>query len=259
MSEGAYAEPAGSEVEATDGWSGSEASHERAVNETKSGLRQKRRNEAVRSLADAAGRGLTWKELADFRGWHHGQASGVLSVLHKEGRIVCLTLKRNRCHIYMLPEYAEGRETREAGRTAANRASLAVDAIDMQDRLTAAAGDGYDRGYAEGHDKGWNTGTDAGWQTGYDAAMDRVGDVDTQVEAAYFKGEHEGIRVEAQRIHRLTIEMRRTIDGHRRANGMSTMHRPYKDCWIEHPACALLVIEKALANSLPLAPRKEAS
>jgi hypothetical protein len=46
---------------------------------------------------------------------HHGQASGALSVLHKEGRIARLTERRNRCAVYVLPEYVQGRETSPHG------------------------------------------------------------------------------------------------------------------------------------------------
>jgi hypothetical protein len=57
--------------------------------------------------------GRTWKELADIQSWHHGQASGVLSVLHKEGLIARLIEKRNRCAVYVMPEYVNGRAIAE--------------------------------------------------------------------------------------------------------------------------------------------------
>lgn len=60
--------------------------------------------------------GMTWKELADFYDWHHGTASGVLSVLHKAGKIARLTERRNRCFVYVLNEYVNGRDTQEQGR-----------------------------------------------------------------------------------------------------------------------------------------------
>lgn len=269
-----YPEPDGEDF--TDGWSGSDASHERAVNDQKTGKARQHREQTVSVLAEQAGRGLTYQELGDLFGWHHGQSSGVLSVLHKERRIARLQDRRNRCHIYVLPEYVDGRETREAGRTAANRDRVDVDPNELADRLTAASDAGYDLGYRTGHDTGWiegrdagrggalpeieaayHQGSDTGWQVGYDTAMTQVGDVGERVRAAFDDGTHDGSRSEAQRILRLTIEMRRTIDEHKRANGLGSMHRPYKNCWIEHPACALIVIEKALALSLP--PKEVAS
>lgn len=60
--------------------------------------------------------GLTWKELAEVTGWHHGQVSGVLSVLHKADRIARLTERRDRCYVYVLNEYVGDRETQPQGR-----------------------------------------------------------------------------------------------------------------------------------------------
>jgi DNA-binding MarR family transcriptional regulator len=61
-------------------------------------------------LEEARIEGLTWRELSDRTGWHHGTASGALSVLHKEGLIARLEERRDRCQIYVLPEFVLGRE-----------------------------------------------------------------------------------------------------------------------------------------------------
>lgn len=61
-------------------------------------------------LADSGRVGATWKETADYLHLHHGQASGTLSVLHKAGRIERLAERRNRCHVYVLPEHVDGRD-----------------------------------------------------------------------------------------------------------------------------------------------------
>jgi hypothetical protein len=45
--------------------------------------------------------GMTWKELALYKGWHHGQASGALSNLHKLGYVFTTSEKRNGCHVYV--------------------------------------------------------------------------------------------------------------------------------------------------------------
>lgn len=94
----------------TSGWSGSVASKERAINEDTNGTTSKRQEDTLSHLFDSHFAGLTWKELADLTGWHHGQASGVLSVLHKEGQIVRLRERRNRSSIYVLDRYVSGRE-----------------------------------------------------------------------------------------------------------------------------------------------------
>lgn len=109
----------------TSGWSGSATSRERAERDDQDGTTAGRQARTIEDLSTRwavdgvidAGReqGLTWKELAWLHGWHHGQASGVLSVLHKTGRIARLTERRNRCAVYVLPEYVHGRETAPHG------------------------------------------------------------------------------------------------------------------------------------------------
>lgn len=79
--------------------------------------------------------GITWTELARYTGWHHGQASGVLSVLHKAGRIARLTATRDRCAVYVLPCYVNGRETAPHG----GRRVARVDAVALLDREIAFA------------------------------------------------------------------------------------------------------------------------
>jgi hypothetical protein len=71
-------------------------------------------------LAGCGPWGVTWLELAAVLDVHHGSASGVLSVLHKGGRICRLTERRNRCKVYCLPEYVNGRETEPHGRKPAD-------------------------------------------------------------------------------------------------------------------------------------------
>lgn len=100
---------------ATQGWSGSDTSQERAVRERDEGTVALRQRQALEWLGNAEARGLTWRDLADVMGWHHGQASSVLSVLHMDGRIARLAERRNRCHVYVLNEYVNGRDTQPHG------------------------------------------------------------------------------------------------------------------------------------------------
>lgn len=95
----------------TSGWSGTDTSRERAVSDDSSGRTSARLNMTVQALAGVNSRGMTWKELSDVTGWHHGQASGALTVLHKSGRVVRLLEKRNRCRVYVLPDFVDGRES----------------------------------------------------------------------------------------------------------------------------------------------------
>lgn len=61
--------------------------------------------------------GLT---IAELRGiatdHHHGTLSGCLSHLHRQGTLALLNEKRDRCRVYVLPEYVNGRETKPHGK-----------------------------------------------------------------------------------------------------------------------------------------------
>jgi len=107
----------------SSGWSGSETSKARADQADKSGVTGVRQAETLDLVATADLNGLTWKELADETGWHHGTASGVLSVLHKTGHLARLKQTRNRCKIYVTPRNVLGRETETHGRAAPPKAA----------------------------------------------------------------------------------------------------------------------------------------
>jgi hypothetical protein len=85
----------------TAGWSGTDTSEQRALDNIYSGREENNQQLALRLLKNTATAGMTWKELAIATGWHHGTASGVLSVLHQSGAIVRLYSARNRCKIYV--------------------------------------------------------------------------------------------------------------------------------------------------------------
>lgn len=120
--------PYGGEDDPNSGFAaGVATSEERARRDDADGTTTKRQAEVLRLLGRAVYRGefetliggadgITWKELAEIEGWHHGQASGVLSVLHKDNRIARLTERRNRCFVYVLPEHVNGRDTQAQGR-----------------------------------------------------------------------------------------------------------------------------------------------
>lgn len=92
----------------TSGWSGTDTSRDRAVSADRSGKTAVNQRRAYSILATRRGDGMTWHELSDETGWHHGTSSGVLSVLHKTGKIERLERKRDKCHVYVLPEYSDG-------------------------------------------------------------------------------------------------------------------------------------------------------
>lgn len=93
----------------TSGWSGSATSEDRARESDSTGTTGKRQSQVLELLDNVGEVGMTWSELSSITGWHHGTASGVLSVLHGSGDIVRLTEVRARSKVYVLPEYASGR------------------------------------------------------------------------------------------------------------------------------------------------------
>jgi hypothetical protein len=230
-----YPEPDG--AGRTDGWAGSQASHERAVAEVRTGRAQQRRMDVIRALSVAGHDGLTWREVADRLGLHHGQASGTLSVLHSEGRISCLTSKRSKCHIYVMNSAVNGRTTREPGHTAAARREVEL-AATLEDRVAQARAEA----------------ADVGWQAGYDAAMAEVAaqpTIDEQITEARGQGFSDGRGQEAVRIMRLLAAMRDTMT----KTGGNRMHNHTGICWMENPLCALDAIEKGVARGVPPRPR----
>lgn len=97
----------------SSGWSGSEASHDRAEHDDSTGVTSHRQATVLTALRTAGVDGLTWTELAYMNGWHHGTASGALSVLHKAGKIARLTVRRDGSSVYVANEFVADRPTAE--------------------------------------------------------------------------------------------------------------------------------------------------
>ena len=97
----------------TAGWSGTDTSQQRALDNIHSGRELNNQQSALVYLKQAGELGLTWKELAIATGWHHGTASGVLSVLHQSGAVIRLYSARNRCKIYVHQNYKDAYNTYE--------------------------------------------------------------------------------------------------------------------------------------------------
>ena len=90
----------------TAGWSGTDTSKARALNNLLTGKEYNNQQKALALLKDKPA-GITWKELAEAASVHHGTASGVLSVLHKAGAILRSANIRNRCTIYYHLQYSD--------------------------------------------------------------------------------------------------------------------------------------------------------
>ena len=100
----------------TSGHSGTDTSKARALNADRSGKTALRQAQALNLLSQRKMWGLTWKELSEITGLHHGTASGVLSVLHKTGRIARLKESRDGCKVYVDVSCVEGRVIERQGR-----------------------------------------------------------------------------------------------------------------------------------------------
>ena len=100
----------------TSGHSGTETSKERALHADRSGKTALRQAQALNLLSERTFQGITWKELSEVTGLHHGTASGVLSVLHKAGRIARLNDSRNGCKVYVDLRCINGRQVETQGR-----------------------------------------------------------------------------------------------------------------------------------------------
>lgn len=99
----------------TSGHSGTDTSQERALHADRSGKTALRQAQALLLLERRQNLGLTWREFSDLSGLHHGTASGVLSVLHKSGRIARLKESRDGCKIYVDLRCVNGRIVEHQG------------------------------------------------------------------------------------------------------------------------------------------------
>jgi hypothetical protein len=95
----------------TSGHSGTDTSPERARQEDSTGITGLRQRRTLRLVQAAGLGGVTWREVADVTGLHHGQVSGALTNLHHAGHIVRLADRRGRCKVYVHPDYVGGRTT----------------------------------------------------------------------------------------------------------------------------------------------------
>jgi DNA-binding transcriptional regulator YhcF (GntR family) len=109
--------PYGGDRNPSSGFAGSDTSRARAREADLSGLTGERQQRTITELHRAGERGLTWRDLAALTGWHHGTTSGVLSNLHRAGRIARLAERRQRSKVYVLPDQVGDRDVERPGRT----------------------------------------------------------------------------------------------------------------------------------------------
>ena len=95
----------GAYPDGSGGWSGADTSRDRAEHERDSGELSHRLAVVLAHLHKERQGGMTWKELADLTGWHHGQVSSALTNLHKQGLVFTLRRRRGNCHPYVHAEW----------------------------------------------------------------------------------------------------------------------------------------------------------
>jgi hypothetical protein len=232
----------------TSGWSGTDTSEERARREDSNG-----KTLHVQSIvmAHVSRQGMDGRTVAELRRalpqMHHGSISSALTNLHRAGMLVCLTEKRERCHVYVRPEFVNGRSFRPAVRVPGGKDKAGAQdqstgsgpqTADLEARVEAAdtalaamATEAYEIGYGLGNDMGWQQ----GYEAGVDAAQKRPGAL---LEAKHL-GVVEGRKQQAARTLALTTQMRDAMKG----RGPVEAHT--NTCWMKHPACAIDAIVKA--------------
>lgn len=92
------------------GHAGNATSRERQEREDAVGLTRSRQAKALDLLLQAGAHGLVVAEVEHLLDVGHGQASSALSHLHRAGRVVRLTDRRNTQELYVHPDYVNGRK-----------------------------------------------------------------------------------------------------------------------------------------------------
>lgn len=86
----------------TAGYVDRPASVTRAISEAESGIASERQRVIYATVARMGTTGATWRDIQRlFPELHHGQISGALSCLHKNGVVFALRTTRRNCHPYV--------------------------------------------------------------------------------------------------------------------------------------------------------------
>lgn len=127
----------------TSGWRGSSTSRERAVQDDRRGITQDRHEKLMLVFSGARYEGLTWFEISDATGWHHGVVSGALTRAHKIGALMRLTEERGRAKgkrskVYVLPQFVASRECEPYRPSSATKLARDVREMLLEDDLEGA-------------------------------------------------------------------------------------------------------------------------
>jgi hypothetical protein len=102
----------------TSGWSGSETSKQRALDNDSQGITARRQKFVYDLVLKCEFLGITWREICILTGYDKSAGiAGTLSNLHKAGKIARLKQSRGRCAIYVgLPFVADRPTARHGGK-----------------------------------------------------------------------------------------------------------------------------------------------
>lgn len=204
------------------------------------------RLDGVVKVAEGAGSwGVTWQDVANELGLHHGQASGALSRLHRDGALLRLSERRGRSSVYVTPDVV-GDRTYVAPR---------VRKPNVSDDVAVLIQEAYERGLAAGNANG-----DAQWLSGYDQGKDagiaegrklaeQEGVNAEELTARYVDGYEAGSKEVRERSIKFIDELARNL------RTGSPVHIHSRVCWRTQPACALMIARKSLDGGKP--PRVE--
>jgi hypothetical protein len=130
----------------TAGWQDAAAqspSREKAIREASDGTLSKRLSRVLDFAYRQGTLGITFKDVDDALGTHHGESSGALSNLHKQGLLFRLTQYRKpgqpRCSVYIHRDHANSFSEGEFSRTPAETKGerLKREAKDMELQIKA--------------------------------------------------------------------------------------------------------------------------
>lgn len=98
----------------TSGWSGTDTSRARAIEDDRTGLTRERHQQGMVFMTSINSHGYTWGELSDETGWHHGVVSGFLTRAHRIGDVARLEETRGsgkQSKVYVHRDFVHGRPT----------------------------------------------------------------------------------------------------------------------------------------------------
>lgn len=165
---------------------------------------------------------------------HHGSLSSALTNLHRDGKLARLEDKRDRCHIYVLPGYVNGRVTQPAGRV-----RPATDPAGAQDHPVGSSPQTAD---LAAYDRAWQDGYDQGAVEGREQAQREVEVGAESLLKAHSDGVKAGRRQFAVEVLNHVTETRKLA--------VAPVVAHFPGCYRQHPRCAIDMFGKIAEREL---------